>query len=152
MHQWEWVWSTSTELTAFAHECTLSFSRSLYASSYIHFPLYMHTHTHTPFLLYTMLHIFFLTQAHTPIRLNAQKHHTRCLTLNTICFSAVGRLRAGTQKEASTSWSRVVSSRTPLSGWLTSCCRGRAWADRWLESSWGTASCSSTEMSSSESS
>lgn len=30
-----------------------------------------------------MLHIFFLTQAHTPIRLSAQKHHTRAVKLLT---------------------------------------------------------------------
>lgn len=37
-----------------------------------------------------MLRIFFLTPAHTPLRLNTQKHHTHAINSNTICFSAVG--------------------------------------------------------------
>lgn len=101
---------------------------------------------------YTVTHFLSRSGQHTYSPGRTKTSHTHRLTLNTNRFSAAGYPWAGTQREASTSWSRVVSSRTQQSESLTSCCKGRAWADRWLESSWGTASCNSTEMSLSKSS
>ena len=55
-------------------------------------------------------------------------------------------LFSGSQRKVSSTWQREALSQIHLWAWLTSCSRGRAWADRWLESFWATGRNSSTEM------